>query len=191
MATKHSVIDKSIDNPVELEEYLLIGQNVHKARIAQNMSIDALHDRTLVPRYFIRALEIGDINNFPEEVYVWHLVQALTKELDIPELKTTVPGPLHPNIVPSWYDPKADRVQDPTYFLNMFQLYVGMALVLTSTVSGMSYLLANFLENSAIAQDSQASAANHIHQNRCSEECTVQMNVAEPELSASGAVQFD
>lgn len=191
MTIKHSVIDKSSNSPVELEEYLLIGQNLRKARLAQNLSIDALHDRTLVPRYFICALEAGNTQDFPEEVYVWHLVQTLAKELGLPELKTNLPSPHQPNIVPSWYDPRADRVQDPTYFLNMFQLYVGMALVLTSTVSGMSYLLANFLEDSAIAQDSHSSAANQIHHDQCSERCTVQMSVAQPESSTSGTVQFD
>lgn len=119
-----------------------IGQELRTRRQAKFLSLQQLHQHTLVPLPHLEALENGQIERLPEDIYVRGFVRRLgdTLGLNGTQLAASIPTP-DPvkSIVPSW-----QQVQPSTGFnLRTGHLYFGYAALIAGAVSGLSLLSSN------------------------------------------------
>ena len=108
-----------------------IGNELQEIRLARSISRDHLSQQTRVPAYQIKALEMGDIEHLPEDVYVRGFIRALGNALglDGANLSASLPNP-NPSqtIVPSWY--QSNRAANNSFHLRPIHIYAGYAALM-------------------------------------------------------------
>ncbi|MBD1926309.1 helix-turn-helix domain-containing protein [Trichocoleus sp. FACHB-90] len=122
----------------EREERLRqIGQELRQARHAQSLTMRQLHNLTLVPPHHIQALEIGRLDQLPEDIYVRGFIRRMGEALglDGAAMAASLPAP-DPvkTVVPSWYRPASASV----FQLSTLHLYVGYAALVAGAVGGLA-----------------------------------------------------
>ncbi|MGB0564387.1 MAG: helix-turn-helix domain-containing protein [Spirulinaceae cyanobacterium] len=166
------------------DAYARLGERLRQIRLARNLSIEALHVHTRVPRDFIQALEAGQCDRFPEAVYVHYLILRLGIALDLANIQKELPEIQPAAVIPSWRNPSVAQVGDPVFMLNLLQIQLGGILLLTGTACGLSWAVFTHLQ--AIAQENQPenqpASLQHLH--RQNNACGLQFNGATPELGA-------
>ncbi|MGK7926872.1 MAG: helix-turn-helix domain-containing protein [Spirulina sp.] len=122
-----------------------IGRTLKEARLAQGISFGALYSKTLIQVYYIKALEEGQIERLPEDVYLRGFIRRLGNSLglDGTTLANSLPQPLKNNAVPSWYTPdikvRGSALSSPT----TLQTYVGYTALVAGAVGGLSWITAD------------------------------------------------
>jgi cytoskeleton protein RodZ len=114
-----------------------IGAFLKQNRIQQGISLDQLHSDTLVPIYHIAALEEGQIEKLPEDIYLRGFIRRLAKalKLDGEALLAYLPLPVN-SVIPSWYQ------SDPTSASTVpIPLYVGYTALVAGAIGGLSWTL--------------------------------------------------
>lgn len=119
-----------------------IGQELRTRRQAKFLSLQQLHQHTLVPLSHLEALENGQIESLPEDIYVRGFVRRLgdTLGLNGTQLAASIPTP-DPvkSVVPSW-----QQIQPSTGVqLRTAHLYFGYVALMAGAVSGLSLLSSN------------------------------------------------
>lgn len=122
-----------------------IGQALKEARLAQGISFGALYSKTLIQVYYIKALEEGNIERLPEDVYLRGFIRRLGNSLglDGATLANSLPQPSKNNAVPSWYTPdikvRGPALASPT----TLQTYVGYTALVAGAMGGLSWITAD------------------------------------------------
>ncbi len=117
-----------------------VGQELRQARQDRSLSVDQLHRQTLVPLHHIEALEVGRLDQLPEDVYIRGFIRRMGVALglngvamadSIPE-----PDPVK-SVVPSWYN---NSTAVPGFQLNSVHLYLGYTALIAGAVGGLSLM---------------------------------------------------
>lgn len=116
-----------------------IGQELEQARQARFLSRQQLHRQTLVPLAHLEALETGNIEQLPEDVFVRGFIRRLANALglDAAGMVASLPAP-DPvkSVVPSWQRPSSQTGMQ----LRTGHLYVGYTALMASAVGGLSWM---------------------------------------------------
>lgn len=117
-----------------------IGQKLRQARQAKSLSLEQLHRQTRVPIYHIEALENGDLDNLPEDIYVRGFIRQIANALGLKgtELAASLPQPsLEKSIIPSWYH---DSSPPSGVQLSSVHLYLGYTALIAGAIGGLSWM---------------------------------------------------
>jgi cytoskeleton protein RodZ len=114
-----------------------IGQELQQARQSKSLSFEQIHSRTWVPIYQLKALEAGQVERLPEDVYVRGFIRRVGDSLGLngSELAASIPA-LDPakTVIPSWA-----RSPEPPC-LRPIHLYIGYAALMAGAVGGLTWL---------------------------------------------------
>lgn len=120
------------------ERLLEIGRILKQARAKNRLSLGQLHSLTLVPTHQITALETGQLNQLPEDIYIRGFIRRLGNALGLngTELAASLPKD-DPNrgVVPSWYHP----IKEKGLYLQPSHLYLGYAAVMAGAMGGLAW----------------------------------------------------
>lgn len=116
-----------------------IGQELRKARIDRCLSLKQVHAQTLVPVNHLDALEKGNIEKLPEDIYVRGFIYRLGNALglDGASMAATlpVPDPLQ-GMIPSWSPLESNSVFGLE--LHPLHLYLGYTALMAGAVGGLA-----------------------------------------------------
>ncbi|MDJ1185210.1 helix-turn-helix domain-containing protein [Roseofilum casamattae] len=118
-----------------------IGEQLQHARYARSLSLEQLHALTRIPLHELKALEAGDLDRLPEEVYLQGFVRRLSivLGLDSQQLLSTLPTPdTRHSVIPSWYRPPTGNKR--SMYLQPAHLYVGYTALMAGAVGGLTLL---------------------------------------------------
>ena len=116
-----------------------VGQELLQARLTRSLSLQQLHNQTLVPPHHIVALESGHIEQLPEDVYVRGFIRRMAHALGLngSALIASIPEPdLSKAAVPSWYN----SIAVPEFQVNSVHLYLGYTALIAGAVGGLSLM---------------------------------------------------
>jgi hypothetical protein len=124
----------------EREEMLRkVGQELLQARLKRSLTLEQLHNQTLVPPHHIVALESGHLDELPEDVYVRGFIRRMAHALGLnaSALIASIPEPdLSKSVVPSWYN----SIAVPEFQINSLHLYLGYTALIAGAVGGLSLM---------------------------------------------------
>jgi hypothetical protein len=116
-----------------------IGQELRKARIGRCLSLQQLHSQTLVPLNHLKALEKGNIEKLPEDIYVRGFIYRLGNALGLDGASMAealpVPEPLQ-GMIPSWSS--LDSNSSLGFELRPLHLYLGYTALMAGAVGGLT-----------------------------------------------------
>ncbi|MGL5084097.1 MAG: helix-turn-helix domain-containing protein [Microcoleaceae cyanobacterium] len=125
-----------------------IGQELQQARQTLSLSLLQLHQRTLIPLSHLQALEMGQLDQLPGDIYVRGFIRRIgnTLGLDGAAMAAILP---EPPLQPSWskLEPEAG-VQ-----LNSMHLYLGYAAVLAGSLGGVAWLAQQSVPENSLPPD--------------------------------------
>jgi len=117
-----------------------IGQTLRQARQVQGISLEQLHLQTWIPMHQLRALESGQADKLPEDVYIQGFLRRLAPalKLDGNELQSYLKPLQTPrNAVPSWQRP-TESTSAPS--LQPIHLYMGYAALMAGAAGGLMWM---------------------------------------------------
>lgn len=164
-----------------------LGQELRRARVARSISLQQLHEMTWVPLYHIRALEEGQIEQLPEEIYIRGFIGRIAKALglDSEQVLNQLPAS-DPNagLLPSWYHGPTQQ----GFYLKPVHLYLGYAALMAGAAGGL-HLFAQPPSQPALQPDpgmSGTAPSHRISNPQAGQSATtVQTNIAPPETISS------
>ncbi|WP_413164572.1 helix-turn-helix domain-containing protein [Capilliphycus salinus ALCB114379] len=116
-----------------------VGQELRQAREALSLSLTQLHRQTMIPLSHLRALETGQIDQLPEDVYLRGFICRLGNALGLNgtamAASIPTPDPLQ-HLVPTWSKAEVDS----NFYLNSVHLYLGYAAILAGSLGGIAWL---------------------------------------------------
>lgn len=118
-----------------------IGEQLQKARLGRSLSLDQLHALTRIPIHELKALEAGDFENLPEEVYLHGFVRRLSivLGLDSQHLLSSLPEPdVTHSVIPSWSSLATPKSKG--FYLQPAHLYLGYTALMAGAVGGLAWL---------------------------------------------------
>ncbi|MCX7596537.1 MAG: helix-turn-helix domain-containing protein [Fischerella sp.] len=119
-----------------------IGQQLRLARESQSLSLHQLNVYTHVPVYQMEAIENGNWELLPEDVFVRGFIRVMGNALGLngTALAASLPKsePVK-SILPSWYESKKSS-QRLGWEIRPIHLYVGYTALVASAVGGLSLL---------------------------------------------------
>ncbi len=117
-----------------------VGARLRQVRILRSLTLEQLQAQTLIPIYQLQALEEGNTQKLPEDIYVRGFIRRITAVLEIDEtpLLNTIPAPNPDKIVPSWYHPVEQK--ESGLYLRPAHLYLGYSALMLGAVSGLSLI---------------------------------------------------
>ncbi len=131
-----------------------VGQELRQAREALSVSLTQLHRQTLIPLSHLRALEMGHIEELPEDVYLRGFICRLGNALGLNgtamAASIPTPDPLQ-HLIPSWS--KAEL--DSNFYLNSVHLYLGYAAILAGSLGGIAWLSQQSIPETTIPPEMQ------------------------------------
>lgn len=141
-ATKTPYPEQQSQNIIEQEQktqLLKLGQQLQQARINRSLSIYDLQRQTLISAHAIEALETGNLQQLPEDIYVRGFIRRLgdVLGLDGNNMADSLPklDPIQ-SLTPSWYHPQ----ETSTIKIQPIHLYMGYAAIMAGAVGGMALL---------------------------------------------------
>lgn len=134
-----------------------IGEQLQKARLGRSLSLDQLHALTRIPIHELKALEAGDFQNLPEEIYLHGFVRRLSivLGLDSKHLLSTLPElDLTHSVIPSWSSlyPQKSKGFD----LQPTHLYLGYSALMAGAFGGLALLYGDTPSGAAQEQPPEA-----------------------------------
>jgi cytoskeleton protein RodZ len=127
--------------PTSREAILLqLGQDIQQQRQAKGLSLQELHTQTYVPLHHLKALEEGQLDKLPEDIYIRGFVRQIGNALGMNGVKlaATLPVPeAAKRVVPSWQQKAAFK---PVAQLSPVHLYVGYAALMAGAVGGLTWI---------------------------------------------------
>ncbi len=122
---------------------LEIGTILSRSRNQQGWSINYLHSLTFVPVYQIAALEAGDSQKLPEDIYLRGFIRRLATalHLDGATLLQKLPQPdAAKEVLPSWYHGKESSQGSPIGYITPVHLYLGYTTLLAGALGGLAMI---------------------------------------------------
>ena len=118
------------------------GATLKKARLEQSLTIREIHERTRVALHQIEAIEAGNLDRLPEEIYVKGFIRqiALVVGLDYSTLIERLPQTtLKTNVVPHWHINNSSISSKQNSF-RPAHLYIGYAALMASAAGGLVWV---------------------------------------------------
>lgn len=131
-----------------------LGQDLRQARESLSLSLSQLHCQTLVPLSHLQALEMGKIDQLPEDVYLRGFICRVGNALGLngTAMAASIPAPdPMQHIVPTWSKANVDS----SFYLSSVHLYVGYAAILAGSLGGIAWLSQQSLPESNIPPEIQ------------------------------------
>jgi transcriptional regulator with XRE-family HTH domain len=158
---------------------IFLKQNRQQARI----SLDQLHSDTLVPIYHIVALEEGQIEKLPEDIYLRGFIRRLAKalKLDGEALLAYLPIPTT-SVIPSWY--KSNLTSSSNVPI---PLYIGYTALVAGAIGGLSWTLnqnqpSPMVEIESSPLETSVSLSPKHHQETVKPSINATVDIAPPEM---------
>ncbi|WP_204104262.1 MULTISPECIES: helix-turn-helix domain-containing protein [Spirulina sp. CCY15215] len=131
-----------------------IGHTLKEARVAQGISFGALYSKTLIQVFYIKAIEEGEIDRLPEDVYLRGFIRRLGDSLglDGTTLVNALPKPIQNSAVPSWHTPNINVRGPALASATTLQTYVGYTALVVGAVGGISWISADRPNTGAIIE---------------------------------------
>ncbi|MEA5470573.1 helix-turn-helix domain-containing protein [Spirulina sp. 06S082] len=122
-----------------------IGHTLKEARVAQGISFGSLYSKTLIQVFYIKAIEEGEIDRLPEDVYLRGFIRRLGNSLGLDgnALVNSLPKPIQNSAVPSWYTPNINVRGPALASTTTLQAYVGYTALVAGAVGGLSWVTAD------------------------------------------------
>ncbi|MEO1209554.1 MAG: helix-turn-helix domain-containing protein [Cyanobacteria bacterium J06638_20] len=123
-----------------------LGEQLQQARLEQSLSLEYLHLKTWIPLHQLRALETGEAEALPEDIYIEGFVRRIApllkvshEELLVPlrSLRTTT---AIPNISKT-LAAMSPKNQQKEVSLKPAHLYLGYAALMTGAASGLVWMV--------------------------------------------------
>lgn len=128
-----------------------IGQAIAQARLAQNLSLEQVHVRTLIPVCHLRALEEGNLDELPEDVYLRGFIRQVGNVLGLNGVTLAASLPeAQSSVVPSWYRPTSTPV---SMKVTPLHLYLGYTALVAGAVGGLSWMSQQNEMNASVFPD--------------------------------------
>jgi cytoskeleton protein RodZ len=135
------IVAEPVTQPTSREAILLqLGQDFQQQRQAKGLSLQELHTQTYVPLHHLKALEEGQLDKLPEDIYIRGFVRQIGNALGMNGVKlaATIPIPeAAKRVVPSWQQKAAFK---PIAQLSPVHLYVGYAALMAGAVGGLTWI---------------------------------------------------
>jgi len=125
----------------ERDQLLLeIAQQLHQKRQALSLSVRQLYNQTLVPIHIIEALEAGNLEKLPEDVYIRGFIRRLGQALGLDGVgmaaSLPAPDPIK-SVIPSWSQQPFDS---EGFQFNSVHMYLGYTALIAGAVGGLSLM---------------------------------------------------
>ena len=119
-----------------------IGETLQQARQASGLSIDHLHLKTWVPVHQLKALELGQVDQLPEDIYIQGFIRRLAPILNLDSQELLAPlKALAPKLVsPSWQPASSRSIKATNAELQPLHLYMGYAALMASAAGGLVWM---------------------------------------------------
>lgn len=119
-----------------------IGTTLRQARESQGISVGQLYSKTLVQVFYIKALEAGNIEQLPEDIYLRGFIRRLGNALglDGSALAKSLPKQTNDSPVPSWYSPEMKHAHKSIGGVTPVHLYAGYTAAMAAAVGGLGWL---------------------------------------------------
>ncbi|MDJ0555622.1 MAG: helix-turn-helix domain-containing protein [Microcoleaceae cyanobacterium MO_207.B10] len=144
-----------------------LGEKLRKARQMRCLSLKQIHKQTFVPLHYIEAIEKGNIEELPEDIYLRGFIFRIgnTLGLDGASLAAAFPisDPLQ-GIIPS----RSKRHKDSGFYLRPVHLYLGYTALMAGAISGLTWMSeqpnpgANLVPETPESPDSIADSDRHL-----------------------------
>lgn len=115
-----------------------LGEEIRQSRQARGLSLDEVRNQTLIPLHLLQALENGETDKLPEDVYVRGFIRAAARilGLDSDRMLASLPTPEPKDyLIPSWH--KNMSLEEG---LSPLHLYLAYGTLITGAVGGLAYL---------------------------------------------------
>lgn len=133
---------KQLEAEQRLQSLRQIGQKLRQARQSQNLSLKQLQIYTHIPLHQMEALENGNLELLPEDVFVRGFIRIMGNALGLngTALAATFPAvDTAKSVLPSWYQSKNT---EPGFGLEIraMHLYLGYTALVAGAVGGLSFI---------------------------------------------------
>ena len=118
-----------------------LGRELRKGRQIRSLSLQQLHSQTLVPLHHIEAIENGEIEKLPQDIYVRGFIRRLGDALglDGSAMANALPKPAA-SPIPSMYLSVSDSESAEGFQMRPVHLYVGYTALMAGAVGGLGWL---------------------------------------------------
>ena len=118
-----------------------LGRELRKGRQIRSLSLQQLHSQTLVPLHHIEAIENGEIEKLPQDIYVRGFIRRLGDALglDGSAMANALPKPAA-NPIPSMYLSVSDSDSAQSFQMRPVHLYIGYTALMAGAVGGLGWL---------------------------------------------------
>jgi cytoskeletal protein RodZ len=126
----------------EREECLReLGRELRKGRQIRSLSLQQLHSQTLVPLHHIEAIENGEIEKLPQDIYVRGFIRRLGDALglDGSAMANALPKPAA-SPIPSMYLSVSNSESAEGFQMRPVHLYIGYTALMAGSVGGLGWL---------------------------------------------------
>ncbi|MEB3343304.1 helix-turn-helix domain-containing protein [Okeania sp.] len=116
-----------------------LGKKLQNARKMRCLSMQQVHKQTFVPLHYVEAIERGETERLPEDVYLRGFIFRLGNALGFDGITLAAALPSSNSLkglIPSW----SESDQEFGFHLHPAYLYVGYAALIAGTVSGLSWM---------------------------------------------------
>ena len=144
-----------------------LGKKLQKARKIRCLSMKQIHKQTFVPLHYLEAIEKGETEKLPEDVYLRGFIFRLGNALGFDGVTLAAALPISNSLqglMPSWY--KSNK--DFRFYLHPAYLYVGYTALIAGAVSGLSWMSqqpspgANLIQDKLESPNSVADSDRHL-----------------------------
>jgi hypothetical protein len=122
-----------------------LGEQLQQARLAQSLSLEYLHLKTWIPLHQLRALETGESDALPEDIYIEGFVRRIAPLLKVAHedllepLRSLRPTAAIPNVSKK-LTAMSPKTQHKEVSLKPAHLYLGYAALMTGAASGLVWM---------------------------------------------------
>jgi cytoskeleton protein RodZ len=119
-----------------------LGRELRKGRQVRSLSLQQLHSQTLVPLHHIEAIENGEIEKLPQDIYVRGFIRRLGDALglDGTAMANALPKPDPSPIIPSTYLSVPNSESAEGFQMRPLHLYIGYTALMAGAIGGVGWL---------------------------------------------------
>ncbi|ABG51167.1 conserved hypothetical protein [Trichodesmium erythraeum IMS101] len=116
-----------------------LGEKLQKARKMRCLSIKQIHKQTFVPLHYIEAIEKGETEKLPEDIYLRGFIFHLGNALGFDGVTLAAALPISNSLqglIPSW----SESNKGFGFYLHPAYLYLGYAALIAGAVGGLNWI---------------------------------------------------
>ena len=118
-----------------------LGRQLRQGRQTRGLSLQQLHDQTLVQLHILDAIENGEIEKLPQDIYLRGLIRRIGDALGLDghAMADTLPKPEPSQIVNPYLSVTASSSTDG-FQMHPVHLYLGYTALMAGAVGGLAWL---------------------------------------------------